>query len=390
MPREFTRRRFLQTSSAATAAGVGYFSSSAPAVESTSPNERLNLAAIGATGRAGANIAGCSTQNIVAIADVDGQLLEKGAVKYPQARKYRDYRKMLEQEAEKIDGVLVGTPDHSHAPATAMALRLNKHVYCEKPLTHTVYEARVVADLARQNQRVTQMGTQIHSGNNYRRVVELIESGAIGPVREVHVWAARAYTDGKFTTGTPAPEHLNWDLWLGPAAERPYSPGVHPFEWRRFWDYGTGTLGDFGCHYMDLAHWALQLRSPVRVSAAGPPVDPVTPPAWCIVDYEYPARGDLPPVHLRWYDSGKRPELLSTLRDRDGQPFDWKAGQLFVGEKGMLLSDYSHYHLLPEEQFEGFVPPEPYIPPRLVITPSGCKRSRRADRPRAISTTQAP
>ena len=205
---------------------------------------------------------------------------------------------MLEKEADKIDAVMVGTPDHTHAPAAAMALRLGKHVYCEKPLTHTVFEARTLANLAKEKKLVTQMGTQIHAGDNYRRVVELIKAGAIGKVTECHVWVTAKYSGGKFTTGTAAPAGLDWDLWLGPAPERPYSEGVHPFDWRKFWDYGTGALGDFGCHYMDLVHWALDLRAPTAVAAEGPPVDPVSSPEWCIAHYEYPARGEQPPVKL--------------------------------------------------------------------------------------------
>jgi predicted dehydrogenase len=332
----------------------------------------LNIAAIGATGRAGANIQGCASQNIVAIADIDANLLEKGAASYPQARKYRDYRIMLEKESPKIDAVLIGTPDHSHAPATAMALRLGKHAYCEKPLTHTVQEARTIAELAQKNKLVTQMGNQIHAGDNYRRVVELVAAGAIGPIREVHVWAGAVYTGGHFTTDKPCPANLDWDLFLGPAPERPYSAGVHPFNWRKFWDYGTGTLGDFGCHYMDLAHWALKLTHPTTIHATGPDFDPVTTPAWCICTYEYPAREEMPPAKLVWYDSGKRPPLLESWKaeakpangekKKDPRSYDWNGGQLFVGEKGMILSDYSRHFLLPEENFTDFKPPEPSIP----------------------------
>ncbi len=361
--RQSNRREFLRWSAAAGVALAGYHVNPTRAQESNSPNERLNLVAIGATARAGENIRQCASQNIIAIADVDRALLEKGAQPYPHARKYVDFREMLEKEAEKIDGVLVGTPDHTHAPAAAMALRMKKHVYCEKPLTHTVYEARVLANLARENNLVTQMGTQIHAGDNYRRVVELIQGGAIGPVREVHVWVGASYTGAMFTTGTPAPEHLNWDLWLGPAPERPYSEGVHPFQWRRFWDYGSGALGDFGCHYIDLVHWALKLRAPIRVASQGPAVDPVSAPAWMITEYEYPARGDLPPVRLTWYDSGKKPDILATLKGSDGQPLDYNnAGQLFIGDEGMLISDYNRHHLLPAEKYADFVRPEPTIP----------------------------
>jgi predicted dehydrogenase len=265
MSRHISRRCFVQTT--ALTAAAGYFVNPTRARQFDSPNERLNIACVGATGRAGADIAGVSSQNIIAIADVDSDLLEKGSVKYPNANKYRDFRVMLEKEADKIDAVVVGTTDHTHAPAAALAMRMKKHCYCEKPLTHTVYEARTLANLAKENNLVTQMGTQIHSLDNYRRVVELVETGAIGPIREVHVWASAVYTGGKFTTDTPAPKNLDWDL--GPEVERPYSEGVHPFNWRRFWDYGTGALGDFGCHYMDLAHWALKLRNPTSVSAQG-------------------------------------------------------------------------------------------------------------------------
>lgn len=364
MSRQLTRRRFVQTTAAA--ATAGYFVNPTAAQESKSPNEKLNIAAVGATGRAGANVSGVSTQNIVAIADVDRDLLEKGSVKYPNAKKYRDYRKMLEAVEKQIDAVVVGTPDHSHAPAAAMALRMKKHVYCEKPLTHTVFEARTLANLAKENKLVTQMGTQIHSLDNYRRVVELVETKAIGEITEVHVWANAVYKDGKFTTNTSAPDHLDWDLWLGPAVKRPYSEGVHPFHWRRFWDYGTGSLGDFGCHYMDLVHWALKLRNPTTVSATGPEVDPVGTPAWCIAEYEYPARDKLPPVQLTWYDSGKQPDKLQAIvdrkpKDQNGNDMSTGGGQLFVGEKGMILSNYSQRCLLPAEDFSDFKPPEPYI-----------------------------
>ena len=365
MSRPLDRRQFIAQSAAAGAIASGYFVNPIAAADSKSPNERLNLAAIGVTGRAGADIDGCASQNIVAIADFDSDLLEKGGAKYPSSRKYRDYRVMLEKETPNIDAVIVGTPDHSHAPAAAMALRLGKHVYCEKPLTHTVKEARTLAELAKKNKLITQMGNQIHAGDNYRRVVELVEKNTIGPIREVHVWASAVYTGGKFTTDKPCPANVDWDLFLGPAPQRPYSEGIHPFNWRRFWDYGTGALGDFGCHYMDLVHWALKLRNPVTVSAEGPPVEAVSTPAWNIVHYEYPARsGDLPAVNLTWYDSGKQPPLLATLKDKDGKPRDrdWKSGQLFVGERGMILSDYGRHLLLPEDKFADVKRPAAYIP----------------------------
>lgn len=363
MTSRLTRRDFLSTSAATGGAlALGAYVNPAAAKDSKSPNERLNIAAIGATGRAGADISGVASQNIIAIADVDTNLLEKGSTRYPGVRKYQDFRVMLEKEEDNIDAVVVGTPDHTHAPAAAMAMRMKKHTYCEKPLTHTVKEARVLTELAAKNKLVTQMGTQIHAGDNYRRVVELVESGAIGAVREVHVWAPADYSGGKFTTGTDAPKNLDWDLWLGPAPKRSYSQGVHPFNWRRFWDFGTGGLGDFGCHYMDLPHWALNLKHPTTISASGPPVDPVSPSAGVIVEYQYPSRGKLPPVKMTWYDGPARPKILSTLKDKNGKVLNWRSGQLFIGSEGMILSNYGQLLLLPEAKFADFKRPEPYIP----------------------------
>lgn len=364
LPQQSDRRQFLATSTTGVlgaVAGVGYFAGTSAAQQSTSPNERLNLAAVGSTGRAGANIKGCASQNIIAIADIDSELLDKGCQPYPNAKKYIDFREMLDHEAEKIDGVLVGTPDHTHAPAAALALRLGKHTYCEKPLAHTVFEARTLANLTAEKNLVTQMGTQIHAGSNYRRVVELVQAGVIGSVKRVHVWSAASYSGASFNT-QPKPDHVNWDLWLGPALERPYSADIHPFKWRSFWDYGRGALGDFGCHYMDLVHWALDLQNPVSVRATGPTPDPVTTPEWCVVDYQYPRRGKKPAVHMTWYDSGRRPEIINTLRDKSGELIEpWSSGQLFIGSEGMILSGYSKHIVLHEGQEVEPERPEPWI-----------------------------
>lgn len=359
-----SRRRFLSASAAASSAlALGAWVNIAPAKQSKSPNEKLNLAAVGTTNRAGEDMKQLAEENFVCMADVDTNNLDKAAVKFSEARKYRDFRDMLEKEAGKIDAVVVGTPDHTHAPAAAMALRLKKHTYCEKPLTHTVVEARTLANLAKENKLVTQMGNQIHAGDNYRRVVELIQAGSIGDVGEVHVWANAVYTGAVFTTNTQAPKNLDWNLWLGPAPERPYSEGVHPFFWRRFWDYGTGSLGDFGCHYMDLPHWALDLRAPSSVEATGPKYDPVSCPAWCIAKYEYPARGKFPACKLTWYDSGKKPEeKLAALTHSKVKPSTWNSGVLFVGSKGLLLSNYGEHYLFPEDKYVDFKRPEQTIP----------------------------
>lgn len=365
------RRRLLASSLfAAGAVAGGFFSERTVLGRSRTTLDKLRIAGVGSFNRARENLNALASENIVALADVDEGKLGEAAGRFKVADTFADYRVMLEKCESKIDAVMVSTPDHSHAPAAAMALRLKKHVYCEKPLTHTVFEARTLANLAAENKLVTQMGTQIHAGENYRRVVELISSGAIGPVREVHVWAAARYTGGRFNTGKPTPPGLNWDLFLGPAPERPYSEGVHPFTWRNFWDYGAGALGDFGCHFMDLVHWALDLRAPTKISAEGPPVDPVCPPEWCIVRYEYPARGEKPPVKLTWYDSGKRPPILDEVhqalpKNEGGRQTEFPSGQLFIGEKGMLISDYGRHFLVAEGKTFTHNYQGPRIPPSI-------------------------
>lgn len=355
------RRSFLKQTATSTlvAASAVHFPFIA---RSQSPNSKLNLVSIGVNGRAAANLDGVKSENLIALADVDSNSLEGALKKFPDAKTYADFRVMLEKEGDKIDAVVVSTPDHTHAPAAAMALRMGKHVYCEKPLTHTVHEARVLQKLAREKKIVTQMGTQIHAGNNYRRVVELIQSGAIGDVAEVHVWVnvGHGYSGGRYK-GIPVPENLDWDLWQGPVFERPYSEGLHPFNWRQFWDYGNGRLGDFGCHFMDLVHWALDLKHPETVETNGPAVDSFSTPEWLNVDYHYPARKGKPPVHMTWHGAGK-PKELADLKDATGKPIEWASGQLFIGSKGMIVSNYGQHMLLPVDQYNEFTRPDEFIP----------------------------
>lgn len=335
------RRQFLRSTLAAAGLVTGF-----PAItRAQNLNSRLHIASIGTGGRAAANIDGVTSENIIALADVDASTLHTAATKYKAEKTYADFRDLLDHEAHRLDAVLVGTPDHTHAPAAALALRLKKHVYCEKPLTHTVLECRLLQKLAQQNNCVTQMGIQIHAGDNYRRVVEIIQSGQIGDVRRVHVWmnASDIYSGKRFQVSGRVPENLNWDLWLGPAPWREYSEGVHPFTWRGFYEYGNGRLGDFGCHYMDLVHWSLGLKHPNRVHGRGPERDEVSTPEWMEVDYDYPSRGELPAVHVTWYGN-RRPVELGNLRGPDGKGIDWGGGQLFIGSRGMVVSNYgSHY-----------------------------------------------
>jgi len=353
-----TRREMLRNTALA---GVAVWTGRGRSVRAAdqSPNEKLNIAVVGCGGRGYADLSGVKSENIVALCDVDENHAKRGFTQFPQAKKFRDFRKMLDQMHKQIDAVVVGTPDHTHAPAGVMAMKLGKHCYCEKPLTHNVYEARMMADVAKENGLVTQMGTQIHAGDNYRRVVELVRSGAIGVVDEVHVWVNTRYSGGDRPTDTPpVPPGLDWDLWLGPAPNRPYHPCYVPFRWRGWWDFANGGLGDFFCHYVDLAYWALDLKYPTTVEAEGSqPVHPESCHQWMIVRYEFPARGDLPPVKLTWYDGGKKPPIL-----QERNVPDWGSAVLFIGRKGMLLANYSSKKLLPEAEFNDFQPPEPTIP----------------------------
>ncbi len=353
-----SRRRFLHSSSAASAAllSAGVWSSRSIA-ESTSANQKLNIACIGTANRALADINGVTSESIVALCDVDSRFLDVQAKRFPDAKTYADYREMLDDNAGYVDAVVVGVADHHHAPATMRAIEKQMHVYCEKPLTHTVEEARIVADAARAAGVATQMGTQIHATDNYRRVVEVIRSGAIGDVTEVHVWVGKGWgADGLPAGADPVPAYLDWDLWLGPAPKRPFLTNkYHPAEWRRWWAFGQGTLGDMACHYMDLPFWALGLTSPTRVAAEGPRVDPEACPMGLKVHYEFPAIEGRGPVALTWYDGNLTPKTVSEIQVPG-------AGVMFVGSEGKMFADYGGYKLYPEEKFAAFTPPPPSIP----------------------------
>jgi len=313
-PRGITRRQFVRT--ALTAAGAA---AAAPALlRGQNLNSKLNIAMIGVGGRGGANLKGVASENIVVLCDVDATAVDKMAAQYPQARKVADLRKVFDQPNE-FDAVVVSTCEHTHVFATMLALRAGKHVYCEKPLTYNIAEARLVRETASKLKLATQMGNQGHASDNHRRVKEIILSGAIGPVREVHVWVNRAWglqsdeaaarnKDIVFATerpkdAEPVPPGLDWDLWLGPAPARPfhslYVPGP---KWYRWWDFGNGTMSDLGSHRNDLAFYALDLQAPLTVEAvADRPAHPELAPATMTVAYGFPARGAMPPVTLTWY-----------------------------------------------------------------------------------------
>jgi len=370
----FSRRKFLATS--VVAAGTATFG--APAiVRGRNLNDRLNIAGIGVGGRGRSNLRSVSSENIVALCDVSKESVNKAAEDHPKARKIADFRDLYDH-ADDFDAVVVSTCEHTHAFATLPALQLGKHVYCEKPLTHSVWEARVIREATAKAKVATQMGTQIHAGDNYRRVVELIQSGSIGPVSEVHVWVSRAwgwheseeaakkagdivFVQERPRTVDPIPPGLDWDLWIGPAPMRPfnnvYVPGP---KWYRWWDFGNGTMSDLGSHWIDLPFWALNLDHPLTIEAEGPPVNAEIAPASMQAKYTYGARGAMPPVELTWYQGTRKPELW-----KEKAIPQWSNGVLFVGEKGMVLADYGKHTLLPEEKFKDFERPEQFIPKSL-------------------------
>ena len=354
---QLNRRTFVKSASlTAAAASAGVFTSSARA-QSNSAIEKLNVACIGTANRAAEDVKGVKDESVVALCDVDANYLERQAKNFPGARKYADYREMIAAESKKIDAVVVGTTDHHHAPASIRAIREGLHCYCEKPLTHTVEEARIITEAAAEHKVATQLGTQIHAGDNYRRVVEVIQSGAIGDVTDVHVWVGKGWGGGERPEGgKEPPAHLSWDLWLGPAPYRPYWPGrYHPAQWRRWWDFGGGTLADMACHFMDLPFWALKLRYPTSVEAEGPEVHPETCPLGLKVKYEFPARGELVGLNLTWYDGNKIPQKV------DGERVPG-AGVMFIGTEGKMFADYNTYKLFPTDKFENYTPPQKWIP----------------------------
>jgi len=363
MTKDLTRREFI----AGSALAVAGCATARPRVHYTSPNSRLNVAGIGCGGKGGDDIGACAGENIVALCDVDDKAAKKSFRNWPDAERFRDYRVMLEKRKD-IEAVTIGTPDHTHAPAAFMAMELGIHVYVEKPLAHTVQEARILRQAASRCGVVTQMGNQGHSMDGVRRICEVIWTGLLGDVCEVHVWTDRPAgwwpQNIDRPTDTPdVPNSLDWDLWLGTAPYRHYHPAYLPFRWRGWWDFGCCALGDMGCHSMDPVFWAMKLGEADRYSIEAVEFEGgnrETGPAWSVIRYEFPNRGPMPPVTVIWYDGGKKPPAPEGV-----SPDVLDAnGCLFVGSEGTILAGVygDDPRLLPEEEMKDFVWPDPFIP----------------------------
>jgi predicted dehydrogenase len=371
----FTRRQFAAAAAALAIAPRAVLGGPGP----KSPHEKLNIAAVGIGGMGGNYVAGCASENIVALCDVDDGAMARLHPRYPKAKTYRDYRVMLDQEKD-VDAVIIGTPDHTHAVIAMAAMRLGKHVYCAKPLTRTLHEARALTETARQMKVATQMSVQSCASEDACATAEWVRSGIIGPVREVHVWTDRPIWPQALPRPTdtpPVPAGLDWDLWLGPAPARPYHPIYHPFRFRGWVDFGTGALGDMACHSFHVIFQALKLGQPVSAQASVPSNQQAveytpgsfrsrkadlseTYPAASIVTWDFPARGDLAPVRMTWYDGGLTPPRPRELPAELGMP---TSGLYFVGDRGVLWSGFSGGpRLLSESLKTGFVKPPKTLP----------------------------
>ena len=376
--KKITRRYFFMSSAALVAAGCATKGQKGARPRTISANEKINFAAIGSGGKGSSDIQGAgANNNIVALCDVDDVRAGETFTKFPNAKKFRDFRVMLEKEFHNIDAVTISTPDHMHAHAALLAMKMGKHVYVQKPLTHSIEEARLLTLAARENKVASQMGNQGHSGEGVRKLCEMIWSGAIGQVREVHIWTNRPVWPQGYNRPTivdPVPDTLSWDLWLGGAPERPYvkthpdtqKDCYQPHNWRGWWDFGCGALGDMACHIADPANWAMKLStvspSAVEVVHQEGETDEQGP-SKSHLKFTFPARGDMIPVEVHWYDGGLKPEApagigASVMGDKGNN------GSLFIGDKGIATAgEYGgNPRLLPDERMNDYKFPEPTIP----------------------------
>ncbi|MFZ9938264.1 MAG: Gfo/Idh/MocA family protein [Luteolibacter sp.] len=370
-PISFHRRAFLKTTAAAglfqivprhVLGGPGH----------TPPSERVNIAGIGIGGMGHANLKACGAGNIVALCDVDHRYAAKTFKEFPAAAAYKDYRVMLEKQKD-IDAVLIATPDHTHAVISMAAMQLGKHVFCQKPLTHDIYEARMLAKAARETGVVTQMGIQGHSQEGLRLICEWIWDGAIGTVREVDAWCSLSYAphghaywssplNDRPKQGMPVPDGLDWDSWIGPAPMRPYHSGYHPLVWRCWWDFGCGMMGDRGAHTLDPVFSALKLGAPLSIEGSGiVGGNAEVHPDKAVVTYHFPEREGFPPLKLTWYE-GQEPPRPPELEE--GRNLYEQGGVLFKGDKGLIICGVygNSPRLVPESAMKAFQRPEKTLP----------------------------
>jgi len=361
----FTRRTFLSAAACGAAAAVlpAPHLMAAPKTLRTGQRitgRKLNIASVGCGGQGGHDIGNFAGENIVALCDVDFARAAGSFKRFPDAKRFRDYREMLTEMDEQIDAVQISTPDHTHFPVAMMAIEMGKHVYLQKPITHTVTEARLLAEAARKHKVITQMGNQGHSNEGTRLVKEWVEAGVIGEIREVHLWTNRPVWPQNIPVpekGMTPPPTLDWNRWLGTSPFRPYNSAYMPFAWRGWWEWGCGAIGDMGCHTMDASFWALSLGAPSRVSAEVDGGSAFSCPAGSIITYEFPARKGMPPVTVKWFDGTKkppRPLALEADRPLSG------SGQLYFGSKGVIMdtNDYCDSpRLIPESAMKGFTRP---------------------------------
>jgi len=369
--KQMSRRNFLAKSAMA---GFAFHYVPSRLLGADAPSNKLNIAGIGVGGMGHSNLRQCEGENIVALCDVDSQFAAKTFKMYPNAKVYKDYRVMFDKQKD-IDAVVIATPDHTHAVITMAAMERGKHVYCQKPLTHTVYEARKIREAARKYKVQTQMGNQGHSSDRTRLLKEWLADGAIGDVRQVYAWTDRPvggqiWSDfavrAKPEDTPPIPESLDWDLWIGPAPYRAYHPEYHPTKWRAWLDFGTGPLGDMGCHIIDPAFWALDLGAPESIEATSThwqkEVSSQTFPRASIVRYQFPARGKRPPVKLTWYDGRLLPPIPDALEKGRRIP---DSGAFIIGDKGCMMHG-SHgaggLRIIPETKMQQYKRPPETLP----------------------------
>ena len=334
-PQNDGRRQFIK---GAALAGAGYWVAGGVSLaQENGANDRIRFACIGIGGK-GSSDSGDAARHgdVVAICDTDKTRLKGAQGRFPKAKSYTDFRELFKAMGNEFDAVTVSTPDHTHAPATMMALKKGKHAFTQKPMTHSIYEARVLGEVARENKLATQMGNQGTSNSNLRKSAAIIQSGALGDVTEVHVWTNRPVwpQGGDRPAEKDVPDSLDWNSWIGPANERPYGPGYHPFAWRGWWDFGTGALGDMACHTFNMPFMGLNLRDPTSVTAETSGHNKDSYPKWSVITFEFPETDKRKGVKVVWYDGGKRPS--ADLFDGKGVS---KTGSLIIGTKGKLHSE---------------------------------------------------